>query len=80
MIGASNSYETNLVLADTMPLVFSHPVFPPSMDADGSDFMVTLNDGTTVHPEAAGFLPNLEYNERQTVVIMGDFGNRLAPD
>ena len=80
VIGASNSYETNLVLADTMPLVFSHPVFPPSMDADGSDFMVTLNDGTTVHPEAAGFLPNLEYNERQTVVIMGDFGNRLAPD
>ena len=80
ILGASNSYETNLVLADTMPLVFSHPVFPPSMNADGSDFLVTMNDGTTVSPDAAGFLPNLEYNERQTVVIMGDFGNRLTPD
>jgi hypothetical protein len=29
---------------------------------------------------AVSFLPNLEFNERQTVVITGDWGNRLQPD
>jgi len=76
----SNTYATSLRLADTMPLVFSVPVLPSTLDGDGSDFEVTLNNGTTVAPQAAGLLPNLEHNERQTVVLMGDFGNRITPD
>ena len=34
---------TSLLRADTMPLVFSFPVLPTTLDADGSDFEVTLN-------------------------------------
>ena len=79
LVGASGTYATRLLLADTMPLVFSFPVLPSSLDADGSDFEVTLSDGTTVTPQIAGLLPNLEHNERQTVVIDGDFGNRITP-
>ena len=79
VVGASGTFATKLLLADTMPLVFSFPVLPSSLDADGSDFEVTLNDGTTVTPQIAGLLPNLEHNERQTVVIEGDFGNRITP-
>ena len=79
LVGASGTYATRLMLADTMPLVFSFPVLPSSLDADGSDFEVTLSDGTTVTPQIAGLMPNLEHNERQTVVIMGDFGNRTTP-
>ena len=78
-VGASGTYATSLLLADTMPLVFSFPVLPSSLDANGSDFEVTLNDGTTVTPQIAGLLPNLEHNERQTVVIIGNFGNRITP-
>ena len=79
LLGASGTYGTDLRLADTMPLVFSVPVLPSSLDASGSDFEVTLSDGTKVTPQVAGLLPNLEHNERQTVVIMGDFGNRITP-
>lgn len=79
VVGSTASYGTNLLLADTMPLVFSYPVLPTTLNGDGSDFLVTVNDGTQVTPQAAGFLPNLEYNERQTIVIIGDFGNRLKP-
>lgn len=30
-------------------------------------------------PLAASLLPNVEYNERQTVVLIGLWGNRLTP-
>ena len=80
VVGIAAQYGVNLLLQDTMPLVFSYPVLPTTLDSDGSDFEVVLNDGSVVSPVLAGFLPNLEHNERQTVVIVGDFGNRLAPD
>jgi len=79
VIGASAQYGVNLLLQDTMPLVLSYPVLPTTLDRNGSDFEVTLNDGSIVTPIVAGFMPNLEHNERQTVVIIGDFGNRLQP-
>ena len=41
--------------------------------------MVELSDGSQVVPLTAAFLPNLEFNERQTIVIAGEFGNRLQP-
>ena len=74
---ASSMYGVDLVLADTMPLVFSLPLLPTRLD--GTDFRVTLNDSSQVTPQSAAFLPNLEFNERQTVVIAGAFGNRLQP-
>lgn len=78
-LGASGVYGTRLQLQDTMPLVFSYPVLPTTLNQNGSDFEVELNDGSIVKPLVAAFLPNLEHNERQTVVIIGEFGNRDLP-
>lgn len=74
---AASVYGVNLLQADTMPLVFSHPLLPTRLN--GTDFVVSLSDGSRVTPQVAAFLPNLEFNERQTVVISGEFGNRLQP-
>ena len=70
-------YEVMAISADTIPVVFSHPVWPPSVTP--AAFQVTLNTGMTVTPLAASFLPNTEYNERQTVVLIGYWGNRILP-
>lgn len=71
-------YGTDAYLLDTIPVVFSHPVLGTSLNP--TDFAITLNTGETVTPVSASFLPNVEFNERQTVVITGDWGNRLQPD
>ena len=70
-------YGVDLLLADTIPVVFSNPVLPTTVNP--TDFLITLSDGSQVAPLTAAFLPNLEFNERQTVVIAGYFGNRLQP-
>lgn len=62
--------------AATIPVVFTHPVWPPSVTA--AAFQVTLNTGAVVFPLVASLLPNTEYNERQTVVLSGYFGNRVT--
>lgn len=59
---------------DGLPVVFSWPLATETVDP--SDFQVTLNTGATVAPHAAGMYPNWEENERNTVVLFGDFGNR----
>jgi len=74
---ALSTYGVPLLRADTLPVVFSHPVLPPNLN--GSDFRVTLSDGSVVTPQTAALAPNLEFNERQTVVLVGEFGNRLQP-
>lgn len=70
-------YETTVEKGDNIPVVFSWPLLPATTDP--TDFRVTRNDGVVVTPSIASFLPNSEYNERQTVVITGDFGNREQP-
>jgi len=75
-----NSESANgvaMLLDDTIPVVFSMPVLPTTVNT--TDFAVTLNDGSVVTPVLVSMLPNLEYNERQTIVLDGDFGNRLQP-
>lgn len=59
---------------DGLPVVFSWPLATETVDP--TDFQVTLNTGVTVAPHAAGMYPNWEENERNTVVLFGDFGNR----
>jgi len=59
------------------PVEFSWPVLPSTVDA--SDFLITLNNGEQVAPSAASVFPNFEYNERSTIVLVGDFGNRVQP-
>jgi len=63
--------------ADAMPVVFSWPVLPSTVQP--SDFRITLNTGAVVTPMVVSISPNIEYNERNTVVVFGEFGNRLTP-
>ncbi len=70
-------YGVDLEKNDNIPIVFTWPLIPTT--ANPSDFQVILNTGAIVTPAIASFLPNSEYNERQTVVITGEFGNRLTP-
>lgn len=70
-------YGTPVYHSDGLPVEFSWPVLPSTLQPD--DFAVTLNDGSVVTPLVAAVWPNFEYNERSTVVIFGYFGNRLPP-
>lgn len=76
-LGFAYTYEAVANAADTIPVVFSHPIWPPSVTP--AAFSVTMNTGAVVTPLAASFLPNSEYNERQTVVLTGYWGNRILP-
>ena len=60
---------------DGMPIVFSWPVLTSTIDIN--DVQVTLNTGEIVSPMAIGMLPNFENNERNCIVVFGEFGNRL---
>ncbi|MBI5030781.1 MAG: phospholipase [Chloroflexi bacterium] len=59
---------------DGLPIVFSWPVASETVDV--TDFKFTLNTGEVVFPHSAGMVPNWELNERNVVVVFGDFGNR----
>ncbi len=59
---------------DGLPIVFSWPVLTNSIDV--TDFRFILNTGDTVTPYQAGAWPNYENNERNCVVVFGEFGNR----
>ena len=76
-LGFAYTYDVVANSADTIPVVFSHPVWPPSVTT--AAFAITMNTGAVVTPLAASFLPNSEYNERQTVVLTGYWGNRILP-
>ena len=76
--GIYNAYNTAIVGAGGFPVEFSWPVLPTTVN--GSDFEVTLNTGEKVIADGASITPNLEYNERSTVVIVSNkFGNRIEP-
>lgn len=60
---------------DGLPVVFSWPVL--SKNIDPTDFKITLNTGEIVTPMMAGIGPNWEYNERNCIVLFGEFANRL---
>lgn len=68
----------NVEYDDGLPVVFSWPVATETVNP--TDFQFTLNTGQTVFGHAAGMNPNWENNERNTVVLFGDFGNRTPSD
>lgn len=72
------TYGVAVVQGDTIPVVFSHPVLGSSIRPEA--FEILLNTGEWVTPITASLLPNVEYNERQTVVLTGYWGNRLPSD
>ncbi|MFM7674446.1 MAG: hypothetical protein ACKO5F_02410 [Synechococcus sp.] len=58
-----------------MPIEFSHPVLPSTVLPQ--NFRITLNTGEVVTPLYVAQNPNYDFNERQTLVVFGYFGNRL---
>lgn len=75
--GFSDSPVTHTFL-DSMPIEFSHPVLPSTVLPE--NFRVTLNTGEVVTPYYVAQNPNYDLNERQTLVVFGEFGNRLPAD
>jgi len=78
--GIAVNYGYPVYEADALPVVFSWPVLPSTVRAQ--DFLIHVTDGTTVtivRPDVVSIVPNQEYNERNTLVMFGQFGNRLAP-
>jgi hypothetical protein len=71
------SYGWPVQFCDGLPMEFSWPVRPSTVDA--TDFRITLNTGEVVTPFVASVFPNFEFNERSTVVMFADFGDRLPP-
>ena len=72
--GFSNSTATETFM-DAMPIEFSHPVLPSTVLPQ--NFRIHLNTGEIVTPLYVAQNPNYDFNERQTVVAYGYFGNRL---
>ncbi|HTZ25272.1 MAG TPA: hypothetical protein VMC83_14875 [Streptosporangiaceae bacterium] len=70
-------YGQNVYYSDGLPVEFSWPILPSTLDAD--DFKVTLSNGTSVSPQVASIWPNYLYNERSVAVLFGHFGNRIPP-
>lgn len=76
--GIESGYIGTADYDDGLPIVFSWPVVTDTLSPE--DFQFTLNTGEPVYPHAAGMFPNFEPNERNTVVVFGDLGNRGRAD
>ena len=72
--GFSNAMATQTFM-DAMPIEFSHPLLPSTVLPE--NFRIHLNTGEVVTPLYVAQNPNLDFNERQTVVAFGYFANRL---
>src|SRR6202161_4819464 len=72
------TYGENVYYSDGLPVEFSWPLLPSTLDAD--DFKVTLSNGTSVTPQVTSIWPNYLYNERSVAVLFGHFGNRIPPN
>jgi len=70
-------YGQDVYYSDGLPVEFSWPILPSTLDAN--DFKVTLNNGTSVTPQVTSIWPNYLYNERSVAVLFGHFGNRIPP-
>jgi hypothetical protein len=75
--GVRSYYGQDVYYSDGLPVEFSWPILPSTLDAD--DFKVTLSNGTSVTPQVTSIWPNFEYNERSVAVLFGHFGNRIPP-
>lgn len=67
-----------LTNVDGLPVVFSWPVRTDTLDP--TQFRFTLNTGEQVGVDAITMTPNYELNERNTVVMFSELGNRGSAD
>ncbi len=76
-IALPNVYGVLATFADAMPIVFSWPILPQSVQP--TDFELHLSDGSVTRPLGVSIVPCHEFNERNVAVVIGEFGNRLPP-
>ncbi|MAZ93631.1 MAG: hypothetical protein P8N48_05295 [Bacteroidales bacterium] len=72
------SFGYSSPLGDGLPMELSHPVLASTVERE--DILIYLNTGETVVPSNISVMPNMEFNERSTLVMNGNFGNRINPD
>lgn len=77
VLGVAPVWGVQSNLADAMPIVFSWPLLPETVQP--SDFEIHLSDGSIVNPVGVSIRPCHEFNERNVAVVIGEFGNRLPP-
>ena len=61
---------------DNIPVCFSFPILPSSVDI--SQFYITLSNGIITKPIIFSFSPNSKLNEKQCIVICGYFNNKIT--
>ena len=76
-VGMALGFGVPSFYGDGTPMELSWPVLPSTVHPE--DILITLNTGEQVQPVNISIMPNFEYNERSTLVMNGDFGNRLDP-
>ena len=76
--GVRATYGQDVYYSDGLPVEFSWPILPSTLDAD--DFRVSLSNETSVTPQVTSIWPNYLYNERSVAVLFGHFGNRIPPN
>lgn len=72
----STIFPTTAVGYDNTPVLFSFPILPSTVDS--SQFLITLNNGGLVKPLTFTFSPNTKFNEKQCIVIVGYFNNKIT--
>lgn len=69
--------DAEIEFVDGLPVVFSWPIRTDTLRP--SQFRFTLNTGDVITVEVLTMTPNFEWNERNTVVMFADLGNRGLP-
>lgn len=69
--------DTQIEYVDGLPVVFSWPIRTDTLRP--SQFRFTLNTGEQPQVNVITMTPNFELNERNTVVMFADLGNRGLP-
>ncbi len=69
-----DEFKEGAIGLDALPMVFSWPVKTNTIDL--TDFKITVSNGEEITPSAVGCFPNVEVNERNTIVLAGEFANK----
>ena len=72
----SVTFPTSSYKFDNIPVCFSFPILPSSVDI--SQFYITLSNGIVTKPISFSFSPNTKFNEKQCIVICGYFNNKIT--
>ncbi|MCR9051916.1 MAG: cadherin repeat domain-containing protein [Phaeodactylibacter xiamenensis] len=70
----NDTFKEGAIGLDALPMVLSWPCKTSTIDL--SDFKITVNNGEEITPSAVGCFPNVEINERNTIVLVGEFANK----